>query len=106
MKREFRKLRDRMARAYRLNTRGKRAFNRRFLAIYREQTAAIFRVVSKYEGQPINIATRDAMMSDFLAMLPPTPAVNYVQSAENGVDGIVKITLTPETSRLFAGVTD
>ena len=102
MKREVRKLRDQMARAYRLNTRGKRAFRRRFLKDYEQISAKVHSVVSAYAGMPINDDTRRAMLADLVGTLPKPAPVKFVQSAEASADGSMRITLTPEASRLFA----
>lgn len=105
MKREIRKLFDRMARANGLNTRGRRAYRGKFARDYQQVMTAVQQTLSPFVGKPFGIKTRDAMVEAFCdAFAPPIPE-RIVETASISADGMMSITLTAEASRLLRAVT-
>lgn len=105
MKREIRKLFDRMARANGLNTRGRRAYRGKFARDYQQVMTAVQQTLSPFVGKPFGIETRDAMVKAFCdAFAPPIPE-RIIESTEISADGTISIKLTVEASRLLRAVT-
>lgn len=103
MKRTDRRLVDKALRQAHLNTRGKRERRGAVLRGVIETYNKVYSVVSKYAGKPINEETRDAMLADLVATLPPTPKpIDWVQASWTTADGMIHMVLTPEATRLFA----
>lgn len=102
MKRELRNLMDQIARANRLNTRGKREFRSEFRRMYTAQHAAVANAIVGFAGKPLNDETMELMIQALAKTFPPAAPINFVQSVSVDENRMVTVTLTPEAAKLFA----
>ncbi|MEX3914922.1 hypothetical protein AB4Y43_01560 [Paraburkholderia sp. BR10872] len=93
MKREARKLFERVARANGLNTRGRRAYKRRFFREYQETLAMVRRTIEPFAGRECNKQTMLDLMASFGAVGPDVPPP-YVISFSEPVERTVNFQIT------------
>jgi hypothetical protein len=89
MKREVRKLFEKFARSNRMNTRGRRAYKRRFERDYLDTLAAVRRAIEPFEGRKITDGCRIDMLAALGAVGPSAPpryTIKFVEPVERTIN--------------------
>ncbi|WP_321913609.1 hypothetical protein [Paraburkholderia sp. J11-2] len=94
MKREIRKLFERVARANGLNTRGRRAYKRRFYRDYQQTLVQAQQAIEPFAGREYNKQTMLDLMASLGAVGPDAPPPYLISFDENRVERTMSFQIT------------